>query len=71
MAAIVMRCDEGEAWVPSRIVQCARCGADCWLSLKSGASTLTAAAQTGDPEINCWPCFETRLETEELCGLSR
>lgn len=61
MAALVMRCDEGEAWVPSRVVQCSRCGADCWLSLYSGDSTLALAAATGDPEINCGPCFEARL----------
>lgn len=56
-----MRCDEGEAHVPSRVVKCARCEADCWLSLYSGESTLKLAAMTGDPEINCGPCFEARM----------
>jgi hypothetical protein len=61
MAALVMRCDEGPAAVPSRVVNCARCGADCWLSLYSGEQTLTLARLTGDPEINCGPCFDARL----------
>ena len=64
MAAVVMRCDEGEPYVPSRVVQCARCGADCWLSEKTGDSTLALASATGDAEINCMPCFEARLELE-------
>lgn len=61
MAALVMRCDSGPAYVPSRVVQCARCGADCWLSEYSGDSTLALARATGDPEINCEPCFMERV----------
>jgi hypothetical protein len=57
MAALVMRCDEGDAHVPSRVVQCTRCGADCWLSLKTGDATLRLAAETGDPRILCNPCL--------------
>lgn len=65
MAAVVMRCEDGPAAVPSRVVKCARCGADCWLSLYSGNSTLALAAVTGDPQINCGPCFEARLSENE------
>lgn len=65
MAALVMRCDEGPAWVPSRVVRCERCGTDCWLSLKTGNETLRLAIATGDPQINCMPCFEARVNGGE------
>jgi hypothetical protein len=64
MAALVMRCDEGPPAVPSVVVQCDVCGADCWLSKYSGQSTLALARITGDDQINCGPCFMRRLEEE-------
>lgn len=61
---LVMRCDEGEAAVPSRVVVCVACGADCWLSLYSGEQTLEVGRRTGDPRIMCRPCLEAELGLE-------
>lgn len=49
--------DLPEPWVPSDIVQCAGCGADCWLSKYSGQSTLALAATLGDARIFCASCL--------------
>jgi hypothetical protein len=56
---LVIRCTEKPA-VPSHVVVCAVCGADCWLSDYSGAATMRLAEQLGSPEIVCEPCFESQ-----------
>jgi hypothetical protein len=57
-----MRCDEGAAWVPSRVIECDGCGADCWLSEYSGEDTLAAArAMEGRLVVWCRRCLETSL----------
>lgn len=59
---LVMRCDEGPAWVPSRVVQCSCCGDDCWLSKKTGDSTVAASlATSGEALFCCHPCLERAL----------
>lgn len=57
MSVLVARCDSGPPAVPSVIVQCVGCGADCYLSKYSGASILAAAALMGDARIFCQPCL--------------
>lgn len=55
---LVARVSDGEAAVPSRVVSCALCGEDCWLSIYSGDSTLALAAEHGRPVITCMRCME-------------
>jgi hypothetical protein len=62
MPVLVMRCDEGPPYVPSRVVTCSGCGAGCWLSEYSGASTLALAAAMGSPEILCEPCLTVLVD---------
>lgn len=61
-----MRCDEGEAYVPSRVVQCGRCGADCWLSEETGDATIeTARRVAGAVIFTCRPCLDAALDVQE------
>lgn len=55
---LVMRVDQGPAHVPSRVVQCSSCGADCWLSRYSGPSTIALAAAAGDASFCCTQCLD-------------
>jgi hypothetical protein len=59
----VAPCTLTEPVVPSSVVQCGKCSADCWLSLKTGESVIEAAKQLGPyGGFMCLPClFETRL----------
>jgi hypothetical protein len=66
MAVLVLRCDEGEPAVPSRVVQCCVCGADCWLGIATGDSTLALGAFLGAPDITCRPCIEAEIERQGL-----
>jgi hypothetical protein len=63
MPVLVARCDESPAYVPSRVVNCAVCHAECWLSEKTGDSTVAAAVASGDGRIMC-----TRCLLESLAG---
>ena len=65
MVVLVTKADHPPA-VPSRTVVCHRCGADCWLSLYSGASTIALAQMLGDDRITCGDCFTAMLEEESL-----
>lgn len=58
---LVARVSDGEAAVPSRVVSCASCGADCWLSIKTGNSTLALASIHGTPMLTCMPCLERAM----------
>lgn len=73
VAVAVMPCSEGPAYVPSRVVVCEHCGADCWLSEKTGDSTIAAAAAMGRAVITCTPCV-LRIATARaglsLCSIS-
>jgi hypothetical protein len=62
---LVVRADHPPA-VPSRIVTCGVCSADCWLSKYSGDGTLALArshSETGEIVITCSVCLETALAT--------
>lgn len=66
---LVMRCDEGPAHVPSDVVTCFSCGADCWLSKFSGASTIAASQQTaGESLLVCQPCLDAALRLAATLG---
>lgn len=56
MPVVVMRCQDGPAAVPSRVVTCSRCGCDCWLSKASGDATLALAREDGDGRVLCLSC---------------
>ena len=60
MPVIVVRvADMPTSVVPSRVVQCTGCGADCWLSLATGDSTLALSAHlSGDHRIWCAQCLQ-------------
>lgn len=56
---LVMRCvDAPVPGVPSRVVRCAGCGCECWLSKATGAQTVALAATLGEPSFTCLPCLE-------------
>jgi hypothetical protein len=60
---LVLRCSERPvSWVPSIVVACATCGADCWLSASTGAGTIAAARALGTAEFVCDSC-EKQLKT--------
>lgn len=62
---LVMRCDAGPPHVPSRIVRCAGCGSDCWLSLAGGDSLIAASMTTdGEAVITCSPCLDEQLAVQ-------
>jgi len=63
---LVMRCDEGDALVPSRVVRCSACGADCWLSRRTGAGTLARARASGDGKILCGPCLSGAVDADRV-----
>jgi hypothetical protein len=71
MAALLMRCADGEAAVPSDVVRCDACGQDCWLSKHSGAQTLALARLTGDSRKLCSHCFDALLQLQEVFGPRR
>lgn len=57
---LVSPCSAGPAAVPSRVIVCGGCGADCWLSEYSGASTLALAqmvSESGEVLILCSDCL--------------
>jgi len=68
MPALLLRCDQGPAAVPSDVVRCEGCGADCWLSQYSGPSVRALAAQTGDPRLLCGRCLATLVAIDQVFG---
>lgn len=64
MPVLVMRCEDGPAHVPSRVVTCAECLSDCWLSRYSGESTIEAARRSGDGRVFCVRCLPAVLRRE-------
>ncbi len=61
---VVSRCDEGPPSVPARVTTCSDCGADCWMSLSTGAALMDAALDSGAPvAILCRRCA-----TPEILG---
>lgn len=68
---LVMRCDAGPAHVPSRVVQCAACSADCWLSEASGDATIALAQRVAGAVIfTCRSCLDAGLDDlERIRGL--
>jgi hypothetical protein len=69
---LVTRVDRGEAAVPSRVVNCSDCQAPCWLSLRTGDSTLATARLIGggqEPRLLCLPCLE--LSVANSCALCK
>lgn len=61
---LVVRVDDGPSAVPSTVVTCGPCGAACWLSAYSGASTMALArakSESGEVVIICNWCIEDLL----------
>ena len=57
----VMRCaDAPVPYVASVTVTCTGCGADCWLSARTGAGTIAMAARYGDAAILCSQCLREK-----------
>lgn len=60
----VMRCDELPVpHVPSTVVQCGTCGADCWLSAATGPLSIAAAKSLAPGKtvsFLCRPCLGNR-----------
>lgn len=60
---LVVRCTTEPA-VPSTVVTCAVCREDCWLSVRTGPSTVALArslSENGEIFIMCTACLDVAM----------
>lgn len=58
IVTVIRIADRPSPAVPSSVVRCGQCGHNCWLSARTGASTVALAAQYGPVEFLCGTCLD-------------